>query len=69
MDTCIYMAVPLHCSPETITILLISYIPTQNKKFLKSNKAPNKYLNFFKKKILNLYNVSYYNIDLSGLKL
>ena len=40
--------------------------PNTKQKVLKSNKAPNKYLNFFKKKILNLYNVSYYNIDLSG---
>ena len=26
MDTCIYMAESLHCSPETITSLLISYV-------------------------------------------
>ena len=31
MDTC--MAESLHCSPETITTLLISYTPIQNKKF------------------------------------
>ena len=31
MDTCIFMAESLHCSPETITKLLIT--PVQNKKF------------------------------------
>ena len=30
----IYMAESLRCSPETITILLIGYTPTQNKEFL-----------------------------------
>jgi hypothetical protein len=30
-----YMAESLHCSPEIITALLISYIPIQNKKFKK----------------------------------
>ena len=30
MDTCICMAESLHCSPETIT-LLIGYTPIQNK--------------------------------------
>ena len=30
MDTCIYMAESLPCSPETITILLTGYIPIQN---------------------------------------
>ena len=34
MDTCICMAESLHCSPETIIILLIGYIP---KKSLKKN--------------------------------
>ena len=29
------MAESLHCSPETITTLLIGYTPTQNKKFKK----------------------------------
>ena len=33
MDTHIYMAKSLHCSPETITTLLIGYTPIQNKKF------------------------------------
>ena len=32
MDTCIYMAESLHCSPETVTTLLIGYSPIQNKK-------------------------------------
>ena len=31
MHTCICMAELLHCSPETITPLLISYTPIQNK--------------------------------------
>ena len=31
-DTCICMAEPLCCPPETITALLIGYIPIQNKK-------------------------------------
>ena len=35
MDTC--MAESIHCSPETITTLLISYTPIQNKKFKKQN--------------------------------
>ena len=34
-DTCICMAESLHGSPETIKILLTSYTPIQNKKFLK----------------------------------
>ena len=33
MDTCICMAKFLHCSLETITMLLIIYTPIQNKKF------------------------------------
>ena len=33
LDTCICMAESLHCLPETITTLLISYTPIQNKKF------------------------------------
>ena len=32
MDTCICMAESLHCSPETITTLLIGYTLIQNKK-------------------------------------
>ena len=34
IDTCICMAESLHCSPEIITTLLISYTPIQNKKVL-----------------------------------
>ena len=34
MDTCICMAESLCCPPETITTLLISYTPVENKKFL-----------------------------------
>ena len=32
MDTCVCMAESLCCPPETITTLLISYVPKQNKK-------------------------------------
>ena len=35
-DTCICMAEPLCCPPETIITLLISYASIQNKKFYKS---------------------------------
>ena len=35
MDTCICVAESLHCLPETITTLLIGYIPIQNKKDFK----------------------------------
>ena len=34
MDTCVSIAEALHCSPESIT-LLMGYSPTQNKKFKK----------------------------------
>ena len=34
MDTCIYMAESLCSPPETITTLLIDYIPIQNKKYI-----------------------------------
>ena len=33
MDTCMCTAESLHCSSETITTLLISDTPIQNKKF------------------------------------
>ena len=36
MDTCIYMAESLGCSPETTTTLFISYTPPQNNKLKKS---------------------------------
>ena len=35
MDSGICIAESLHCSPETITVLLIGYTPIQNKKFSK----------------------------------
>ena len=35
VDTCIRMAKPLCCSPESITTLLIGYTPIQNKKIFK----------------------------------
>ena len=38
MDTCICMAESLCYLCETITTLLISYIPIQNKTFFKENK-------------------------------
>ena len=46
MDTCIYMADFLCCSPETTTTLLISYTPIQNKtfQFKKKKKGRDKYL-------------------------
>ena len=37
MDTCMCMAESLCSSPETITMLLISYTPIQNKKLKKLN--------------------------------
>ena len=37
MDTCICMADSLHCSPETITTLLISYTTIHNKKLKSFN--------------------------------
>ena len=39
MDTCICMAESLHCSPETITTLLIGYSPIQNKKLKKKKES------------------------------
>ena len=39
MDTCICVAESLRCSPETITTLLISYIPIQNIKLKKRESA------------------------------
>ena len=37
MDTWICMAESLHCSPETITTLLIGYTPMQKRKLKKVN--------------------------------
>ena len=42
MDTCIYMAESLHCSPETVTTLLIGYTPVQNEKLKKTNNFDHK---------------------------
>ena len=39
MDTHIRVAESLHCSPETITALLISYTPIQNKKLKNETEA------------------------------
>ena len=44
MDTCICMADSLHCSPETITTLLISYTEIQKKKLKKKKKKVGKEL-------------------------
>ena len=38
MDTCIWVAESLLCSPETITTLLVDYTPIQNTKFKVSKK-------------------------------
>jgi len=35
----VYVTEPLCCIPETVTILLISYTPMQNKKFKKNFQA------------------------------
>ena len=40
METCIYMAESLRCSPENITTLLIGYTPIQNKNLKKRKKEP-----------------------------
>ena len=47
MDTCVYMAESLRCSPEMTTTLLINYTPIQNKK-----------LKVWKKKKIVWYSVS-----------
>ena len=38
MDTRVYVAESLHCSPETITALLMGCTPVQNKKFKRKHK-------------------------------
>ena len=38
IDTCICMAVPFCCSPETITTLVIGYTLIQNKRFKRKKK-------------------------------
>ena len=45
MDTCIYMADFLCCSPETTTTLLISYTPIQNKTFQFKKKKKKEEIN------------------------
>ena len=37
MNTCICMTDSLHCSSESITTLLMSYTPIQNKQFFKNH--------------------------------
>ena len=45
MDTCICMAKPVCCSPESIKALLIGYAPIQNKKyFLKKTPSSSKWI-------------------------
>ena len=41
MDTCVYMAESLRCSPEMTTTLLINYTPIQNKKLKVWKKKKN----------------------------
>lgn len=41
MDTCMFMAESLCCEPEIMTTLLISCIPTQNKKLKKKKGKKN----------------------------
>ena len=38
METCIYMAESIRCSPENITTLLVGYTPVQDKKFKKRER-------------------------------
>ena len=60
MNTCICMAEPLYCSPETVTTLLISYTPIQNKKLKnESEKTTQK-----TKVIFNLYIFFWFDIIL-----
>ena len=40
MDTCMCMSDPLHCPPETIITLSISYTPIRNKKLKKKGIPP-----------------------------
>ena len=54
MDACKCLAESLHCSPETITTLLISYSPIQNvfgvnkMKFKKKKKKNSDSTNYFR---------------------
>ena len=51
MDTYIYTAESLHCSPETITTLLFGYPPPKNKKFLKMSSFQQKLMRHAKNKM------------------
>ena len=44
VDICIWMAASLHCPPEIITTLKISYIPIQNEKIKKTRGNLSGYL-------------------------
>ena len=58
MGTCIRMSESLHCAPETITTLLISYISIQNKTFFKSGiTLISSTWIYLKKKLIDLYAV------------
>ena len=57
LDKCIWMAESLCCSPETITTLLISCTPVQNKK-LKQKKQKNRLLHQLKQ--IQLYAIYTY---------
>ena len=54
MDICIHMAEFLHCSPETITTLLIGYIPIQNVFGVKKKKRERESAWFINQKRLKL---------------
>ena len=44
LESQLYTAESLRCSPQTITTLLIGYIPVQHKKFKKKTGSPPSYL-------------------------
>ena len=46
------MAEPFHCSPETVTTLLIGYTPTQNKMFKKKEKNNIKFLSSWDRSLM-----------------
>ena len=56
MDACISMAESLCCPPESITTLLIGYVPIENKNLKKENTilSPLNYLCFFVKDWLTI---------------
>ena len=59
MDTCICMAEPLRCPPETITTVSISYTPIQKKKIKKKRLG----------QILSYSTLIFYFIIISELKI